>query len=208
MNGKRSEGMKTKQAMMFLALAAATVMTACTTAAVPEDEVKRIDKPQAEQEVLASTDTKETEEVKATEAKKSYSGFFYHAVSKNGEGDIYINMPSDEVVALLGEPESTFEAPSCALDGMDKVYTYDHCEIYIAEYPDQSLVSAIYLTDDLSSTPEGLTVGDTDKKMRELYGDPYKSDGYEYTYRKEDSYLRVQVNVGKVTYIYYMLKTE
>jgi hypothetical protein len=91
---------------------------------------------------------------------------------------------------------------------MDKVYTYDHCEIYIAEYPDQSLVSAIYLTDDLSSTPEGLTVGDTDKKMRELYGDPYKSDGYEYTYRKEDSYLRVQVNVGKVTYIYYMLKTE
>lgn len=193
---------------MTVVLAASLVLTACSLNPVSEDDVKRIEKPEEVKEAEIQTQTQDVSKTETMEEKKSYGGFYYHATSKNGEGDIYINMPSDEVVALLGEPESTFEAPSCALDGMDVVYTYNHCEIYITKYPDKSVVSAIYLTDDLSSTPEGLSVGDSDSRRNELYGEPYKTDGYEYTYRKEDTYLRIQVQVGKVSYIYYMLKND
>ena len=204
--------MNSRKGMLLtvLAVAAATMFTACTAQPIDDGEVKRIEKPEEVQEEQESTDTKEEKpaQTEETEEKKTYKGFCYHATSKNGEGDIYINMTADEVVELLGEPNGYFEAPSCALDGMDKVYTYDHCEIYVTEYPDRSAVSAIYLTDDLSSTAEGLTVGDTDAKRKEIYGEAYKSDGYEYTYRKEDTYLRIQVQTGKVSYIYYMVKND
>ena len=39
--------------------------------------------------------------------------------------EIRMNAPADDIIAALGDDYQYFEAPSCAFEGLDKVYTYN-----------------------------------------------------------------------------------
>ncbi|MCL1830027.1 MAG: hypothetical protein FWG21_01200, partial [Oscillospiraceae bacterium] len=43
--------------------------------------------------------------------------------------DIAIDDDMEDIIAVLGEPLSYFEATSCAFDGLDKTYTYSGFDI-------------------------------------------------------------------------------
>ena len=172
-----------------------------------EEEVKRIEKQSEVVEVTVTEKTNPTEAVGNTGVEEP-KGYAYDAVSSEGKMTVYVGTTEDELISNLGKANSVFEAPSCALDGMDQVYTYDHCEICVTTYPEGKFVSAIYLTDDLSSTKEGLAIGDSKEKMEELYGTNYEENGFEYTYTSGGMHLRIQFTDDAVSYIYYMVDLQ
>ena len=88
--------------------------------------------------------------------------------------DIRMNQDMSEVLEVLGEPNSYFEAASCAFDGMDRMYTYSSFEI--DSYPDGDMerVSAIYFKDDLVTTAEGISLYMMKDDMEEAYGTDYE----------------------------------
>ncbi|MBQ4381541.1 MAG: hypothetical protein II794_02240 [Oscillospiraceae bacterium] len=130
-----------------------------------------------------------------------------------GDGYVFtyknVNMspdaPAKEVIDAIPEKYEYFEAASCAFEGLDKTYTYPHIEV--DTYPgDVDRIVAIYLRDDLVSTPEGLKIGDSKEAMERIYGTGYTVNGIEYTYAKGSMSLRLHVEDGKVTYICYASK--
>ena len=108
--------------------------------------------------------------------------------SANGT-DIPISAEADPIVAALGTPADTFEAPSCAFEGTS--YTYTYPGFTVETYPDPTdhvtnRIYAVTLTDDTVATKEGARVGNTYDEVRALCGEPdqetlafmvYKTDG-------------------------------
>lgn len=102
----------------------------------------------------------------------------------------------------LGEPKQYAEEPSCAFEGKDKRYVYEHFEI--DTYPaDAERVMAVYLLDDLNSTAEGLRIGDSRARMESLYGKPASTVGSEEIYEKGGMKLKIILENDAVTYITY-----
>ena len=89
---------------------------------------------------------------------------------KAGGKDIQINMDTSEFLDALGDPDSYFEAESCAFQGLDKVYTFK--DFVIRTYPDGDIdrVSSIELRDDIVTTAEGAYIGMTEDDIKSLYG--------------------------------------
>ena len=85
--------------------------------------------------------------------------------------EITVNEDMADVLAALGEPQSYFEAESCAFEGLDKTYTY--AGFVITTYPDgdKDFVNSIRLTDDSTATREGVYIGCTADQVRSAYGD-------------------------------------
>ena len=89
------------------------------------------------------------------------------------------------ILAALGEPRSYFEAPSCAFEGLDKVYTFNGFEIDTYPQGDDDFVSAIVFRDDTVATMEGLRIGSTRSEMEAVYGTPRLADNGSLIYDKD-----------------------
>ena len=132
------------------------------------------------------------------------SYFFYTAQTDKGSASVTVDMFMKDVLEKIGDPYSYFEAKSCAFDGLDKSYTYVHFEIDTYPAEDGDRISMICLLDDLTSTPEGLSIGDSKDKMEQLYGTNYELAGSEYVYNAGKMKLKIQVSSGNVSYISYV----
>ncbi len=81
------------------------------------------------------------------------------------------------------------EVASCAFEGLDKTFKYEHYEI--STYPDgeNDRIYSIYLLDDAVTTKEGVKITDDVSKMKEAYGNSYQEQGTSYIYKKGDTSL-------------------
>ena len=101
------------------------------------------------------------------------------------------------IVEALGEPISYFEAPSCAFEGLDKVYTFPGFMLYT--YPDGSgadYISSVVLMDDSVTTPEGLMIGSSVSEIEAAYGTPSAQSGNLYDYERAGVRLRFILDDG------------
>lgn len=117
--------------------------------------------------------------------------------------DMAMDMEIEDVLAKLGEPVSYFEAASCAFQGLDKVYIYNHYEIDTYPDGDDDRISSIILKDDLIATPEGLSIGMTKADMENAYGTGYETNGNMCVYTKDGMHLSILVENDAVTSIQY-----
>ncbi len=92
------------------------------------------------------------------------------------------------VIEQLGEANSYFEAPSCAFEGIDKMYTYGSFELDTYPTEDKDYISAVIFKDDSITTKEGVGIGDAREKMTEAYGEGTEELGMT-VYRKDDMKL-------------------
>lgn len=104
---------------------------------------------------------------------------------------------------FIGEPDSYFEAASCAFDGLDKTYTYGDVEIIT--YPDEDVdyISSIRLLNSGVSTPEGITIGSSAEEVEAAYGEDYTDFGGQYTYEDGDTLLSLLFKDGTVIAVEY-----
>lgn len=101
------------------------------------------------------------------------------------------------------------EIPSCAFDGVDKVYNYPNVEITVAEVNGTPTVYSVYFKDDTISTNEGVKISDSKDLMLEKYGENYKNTlSSKYDYTKENVELSFIVENDIITGIEYTLITE
>ena len=118
--------------------------------------------------------------------------------------EITVNENMADVLAALGEPQSYFEAESCAFDGLDKTYTY--AGFVITTYPDgeRDFINSIRLTDDSAATPEGAYIGCTADQVRAVYGDAKDGPVSALSYTKGDTTLNFILDGDAVISIEYL----
>ena len=94
-----------------------------------------------------------------------------------------------EIADQLGEPDSYYEEPSCAAQGIAKIYTYPGFEI--ETYPDgeKDLIACVVLKDDSVATPEGIDLSMTKEDILKAYGSDYEESGNGMVYEKDGTKL-------------------
>lgn len=117
---------------------------------------------------------------------------------------IAVDQNMADVLKGLGEAASYFEAPSCAFEGLDKVYTYNGFVIDTYPQGEQDFVSAISLTDDVVTTAEGVYNGCSLAAVTAAYGTDYTEEGGMVVYKKDGMKLCFIVQDDTVTSIQYL----
>jgi len=137
----------------------------------------------------------------AEEAAPVASSDAYY-VNYNGI-EIHMNQLSEDVIAALGDNYSYFEAPSCAYEGLDKIYTYTSIAVYSYTMDGVDYISSVQLRDDTVSTVEGIRVGASADDVYATYGEDgvQGTAGIEYT--KGDSILSFIFDGNTVSAITY-----
>jgi hypothetical protein len=98
----------------------------------------------------------------------------------------------DELRGAIGAPNDIFEAPSCAFDGVDRIYYYPG--FLINTYPEQGKDKILSLTfrDDSVQTDEGLYLGmDADAAAAVYENGVRNADGNALLFQNGDLELRV-----------------
>ena len=117
---------------------------------------------------------------------------------------ITVNENMADVLAALGEPQSYFEAESCAFEGLDKTYTYAGFVITTRPDGDRDFINSIRLTDDSTTTREGAYIGCTADQVRAIYGGTEDDLESALNYTKGDSMLSFIFENGAVISIEYL----
>ena len=96
-----------------------------------------------------------------------------------------------------------YEAPSCAFEGVDRVYDYGSFELNTYEVSGTEYVSAVIFKDDLVETGEGAYIGMTIDEVEALYGSGTE-EGNGRVYEKGGMKLRFFLKEGHVSQIQYL----
>ena len=134
-----------------------------------------------------------------TEGTKKYS-------FTSGNTEILPGAEAEAIIAALGEPSAYDESPSCAFEGLDKVYTYSGFEIKTYTEAGKDYIYMIVLTNDLVQTPEGISIGASKTEVVAKYGESYTSVGENLQYEAENCTLQFIFRDGKISSIKYTAK--
>ncbi len=121
----------------------------------------------------------------AAASSKSESGFTFEY-----EGlEITVDADVAPVIEKLGEPSKYFESPSCAAEGIGKLYTYSDFEIQT--YPDGDVDRVLYvrLRTDNVSTKEGVDLSSSKDDIISAYGEPTSEGTGSMTYENNGTSL-------------------
>jgi len=113
-----------------------------------------------------------------------------------------------EVIGALGEPIGFFEAPSCAFDGIDRIYAYPGVQIHTYPKGEEDHVHTVSLRDDSVMTEGGIYLGASLNMVALAYGDDYEFDTGMYQYTRGRTTLAFYIEDNMVTGITYGLVME
>lgn len=150
------------------------------------------------QEGQNPADSQENQEV---DQEKGYE-FVFNGVT------IAMHSKMEPILEKLGEPMEYFEAESCALPGMEKIYTYSGFEILTYEKEGVDYVLSVVILDDSVSTQEGIYLYSDLDSLIEKYGDDYTKELNTYKYESGQSQLVFLVEDDEITSIEYLATME
>ena len=159
--------------------------------------------------LAVSNSVEETQEHTGSVALEAIKTGFYLTVPGVSE-DVMLTPDEDlsEVLPLLGNAYSYFEAPSCAFRGTDKIYTFSDFQIDTYPDGDTDRIYLISLLSDMVMTNEGLMIGSPEGLIVSTYGEPQEKRGDEYLYVKDSVKLGLVAQNGIVTAITYYSTVE
>ena len=133
------------------------------------------------------------------DGKPEYSFF-------TGETEIFPGHEAKDILESLGDPITYDESPSCAFEGLDKVYAYGGFEIQTYTEDGIDYIYTITLKNDLVETPEGIAIGAARADVIAKYGENYTSVGENIQYEAENCTLQFMFRNGMVSSIKYVAK--
>lgn len=139
----------------------------------------------------------------ASQAAQSEAYYF-----ENKGVKIVLKTPTAPILEALGEPLNYFEAPSCAFEGMDKIYTYAGFEIHTYTEDKVDYIFSVLFTDDSVKTREGIALAATLEDVTAKYGKDYVESSGQYTYSVGDCQLSFLLEDGGVVSIEYSVKSD
>lgn len=198
--------MNKKLISAVLAAAMLTGLTACgAEGSTPAATTAAPAATTAAQTAAAPADTTAAATEAQTEAAaQNAAGGVKYSFDASGT-EVAVNADADAVKAALGEPQQTFEAPSCAFDGTS--YTYQYAGFTVETYPDpadkKNKVYAVTLKDATVQTPEGCKVGDAADDVKKVCGEPTDETMGYLEYKGEGVALQFFLEEEKVTSVVY-----
>jgi len=106
-------------------------------------------------------------------------------------GDVIIEMDESisHVIERIGEPIDVFEAPSCAFEGMDRIYVYPGgVQLYTYEKGGSDHIHTIAIVDDtdisIRTIEGGVRMGSSLQDVLEAYGTDFELDSGMYTFTR------------------------
>ena len=187
--------------LKMLAAAAASVLMLSALTACAESVPAAESSKSAQNPAQTSQTSQSAAEQTGTTAADTPAAAPNFVFSVNGT-EIRISDESDPIVAKLGTPLSTFDAPSCAFSGTS--YTYNYPGYKLETYPDNGVnrVYSVTLTDDTVTTPEGLKVSDTAETVKAKLGAPAKDTNTFVQYTTEGAELTFFFEEKQIVYSY------
>jgi len=125
--------------------------------------------------------------------------------------DVLIEMNQDVslVISALGDPDGEFEAPSCAFDGIDRIFAYPGIQIYTYPLGDSDFIHTVAFFDDSIRTTEGgIRLGATIDAVIDAYGDDYDYEVGMYTFTRGRTVLEFLTDGDRVIGISYRYLIE
>lgn len=177
-----------------MVLAILLLLQGCFTGCGQGAGIKIIEKTTGDSVQISETEIRTAElhekddAAAVSEAEENISeGFYFDA-----DGiDITTDINAADILKILGEPQSYFEAASCAFEGLDKYYTYEHYEIDTYPDGDDDYIASIVILDDLITTKEGLAIGQTREDALSIYGNDYEENGSAIIYTINGTHLSI-----------------
>ena len=127
-------------------------------------------------------------------------------VFKSGSTVIEMKADAEAVLKALGAYKSSYEAPSCAFDGMDKIYSYGGYDILTYTMDGKDFISGVVLRDDTVETPEGIAIGSKLDDVKKKYD--AKEDGSSINVYSDNCRLLIIFDNGVVSSIQYIARNE
>jgi len=122
-------------------------------------------------------------------------------------GNFLIVMNSDMTYTLeaLGTPMAEFEEPSCAFDGIDRIFGYPDLQIHTYPVGDSDHIHTVMLLNDLIRTTEGnIRIRHSSlQDVIDFYGDGYVHEAGMYTFTRGLTTLEFYIENGVVEGITY-----
>lgn len=125
-----------------------------------------------------------------TPAEKSYS------LTYNGQ-TLKIDAKAEESLTALGAPKNYQELPTCGKGDLDKLYDFGSIRVRTYQLNGVDYISVIELMDDLVSTPEGLSIGSTQQKALDTYGEATKKTDLAWIYHATGMDLEIHFNADQ-----------
>lgn len=137
----------------------------------------------------SSNDTKVIESNTSSNAgDASSSSSTGYVFNYNGTA-IAVDADAAPIIEKLGEPASYFESPSCAAEGIGKLYTYSDFEIQTYPDGDKDLILYVLLRTDNVATAEGIDLSSSKEDIIAAYGEPTEEVTGSLKYVKDDMTL-------------------
>lgn len=125
------------------------------------------------------------------------------SMNVNGR-ELYVgmDMPKD-----LGEPTAYFEAASCAIQGLDKDYTYGSILVKTEDDGKQERIVGLTILDDGAATNMGATIGSTRDEVVGVHGTPSEESETSLIYAAGEGVIaKFLLRDGTVTSITYTFR--
>ena len=107
------------------------------------------------------------------------------------------------VVAALGEPLRLFEAPSCAFEGIDRIYYFSGFELFTFPVDGEDFILSLNFTDDSVTTCMGVYLGQSLDDVIAAYGEDFVQNYGQYTYTRGHSTLSFLIENDEIVVIIY-----
>lgn len=146
-------------------------------------------------------DTGKDTENQTTQKQQEKEYIYLHGEQKIAMGD-----DVEAAVKILGEDYEYFEAPSCAVDGMDMFYYYQNVTLVVNEIDGKKIVTGLWLLNDAVGTPEGIRIHSAYEDVIATYGSQYEMKGTVLIYSGNNVELSIGITEGKVTTLEYVYR--
>jgi len=190
--------------MICTALLLALVFTACGEDSTPVQDVGAFPTQDATNE--APTQTQESPQTPGTSDVTPIEVVpdAVFSFSMNG-AVIHMDMEISQVTAMLGEPNAVFEQPSCAFDGIDRVFSFPGVQFHTYPVGDLDFLHTINIRDDSVATENGIFLGSSLSDVISAYGNNYAHEFGMFTFTRGLTRLSFFIENDMVVGILYEL---
>ena len=169
---------------------------------LPPPEVQWVPEPEPNVETPQTAEIVTPDENDVFDEPQSPQVFFF----KIGDAVVDLNENITYIIERAGAPLGELELPSCAFEGMDRVFRYPGADLYTYPVGDNDFVYNIAFFDDTVRTAEGgIRLGSSLQAVLDIYGDDYELDSGMYTFTRGLTVLEFLVaddTVIGITYRY------
>ncbi len=145
--------------------------------------------------------------ISCEEQEKDAGGDSAFCVVYNGV-KIELGKPAEPILNELGAANSENEIFDCG-EGNSRIrYRYESFTLYVMKSDGEEVIDQIELLDDLTETSRGVCIGDSESKVRELYGDPSSEQNGILSYSKDSMQIQFDIENGKVSAVGLLRRTQ